>query len=893
MGDIGHVVVGVSRSYRSHHLSLRRPPRRGFALVLACAIVLSSLTALMLSVDQRANAPIPLKARILYTSHDPIYITSDGDWATSGFPGDGTEGNPYVVSGYDITGVGSDAINIQGTTVHFVIEDCYLHGDGYGIYLYNAENATLTDNNCSGNANDGISVSGSNGNVSLDLTGNIVLNNGGYGINAYSWPGDLTAVIVGCNVSGNSYGGIYLEGGNNLFLTMSGTNVSFSGGYGIEMWSDNWDINAELIGCRVDNSSDNGMYIESSNNLNLTLTDTAVVWNYGSGIEAYSDIGDVIADVDGCDFDYNGWTGFYLYAQGGLELTMDGSNSSWNSQSGGWSAGLEMYSYDGDLYAEVNGCNMSYNGNEGVFARGSYDTNLTLVDCVVTYNDQVYGWSCGVEAYAYDGDLNLTMISSQISDQYDEGVYMEAGNNLYLNLDSTSIVRNRDGDYGGYGIEGYTYYGEVVAVMDGCNISESYDDGMYFESSSNIVLDLTDTIVASNDGYGIDAYSYDGAIYADLEFCNVSSNYYSGLYLSCAYEIILTMVGCDASWNGLEGYSGYGVEAYNGDYTQATINGCRINGNYFDGLYLSGLDSSAITDSVFSYNGGQGMNVAGFDYGTISDNICMFNGDNGIGVYYSTGSDIGHNICRNNSGDGIEVTWSNGCTVSWNFLSGNYGYGIGLYSSSGCTVWNNTLMFNRGSTTVWDPGLVQGYDDGGNAWNVDGTPHGWGNFWSDWTTPDDDADGIVDISYELDGGMAVEDLYPLTEAQYRLPKVVFGIVRGEDGNPLPGAGVTVTMKDGATVAATKAAQTDTSGSYGVIFAWDEWNVSYAIDVTATSGGSQAFNSSVADVNSSQEIDVMFEYEIPDFGSFYGFLVAGLFIGIIGAILLARGKGKRK
>ena len=147
MVDSGHVVGGSSGSDR-----LTR--RKGLALALACVIVFSSAAVLILAGDQDAIAPNQLKARILYTTHDPIYITSDGDWVSAGFPGSGTEGDPYVITGYDVTGVGGDAIHIQDTAVHFVIDDCYAHGDGYGVYLSNSPNATLTNNNCSGNSTD-------------------------------------------------------------------------------------------------------------------------------------------------------------------------------------------------------------------------------------------------------------------------------------------------------------------------------------------------------------------------------------------------------------------------------------------------------------------------------------------------------------------------------------------------------------------------------------------------------------------------------------------------------------------------------------------------------------------------------------------------------------------
>ena len=62
-----------------------------------------------------------------YTSHDVIRINNDTDFANQasqeGWLGDGTQSNPYVISGYDIDAHGAgDAIYIGNTTVYFVVK---------------------------------------------------------------------------------------------------------------------------------------------------------------------------------------------------------------------------------------------------------------------------------------------------------------------------------------------------------------------------------------------------------------------------------------------------------------------------------------------------------------------------------------------------------------------------------------------------------------------------------------------------------------------------------------------------------------------------------------------------------------------------------------------------
>ncbi len=96
-----------------------------------------------------------------YTVREPIRIDGNDDFAAQvaaeGWPGDGSEGDPYVIEGYEIDGTGYGyGIYIGNTTVHFVVRNCYIHNvtvkDGTqeqntGIYLYKVQNGRFEDNN--------------------------------------------------------------------------------------------------------------------------------------------------------------------------------------------------------------------------------------------------------------------------------------------------------------------------------------------------------------------------------------------------------------------------------------------------------------------------------------------------------------------------------------------------------------------------------------------------------------------------------------------------------------------------------------------------------------------------------------------------------------------------
>jgi len=99
-----------------------------------------------------------------YTPHAPIRINSNADfdaahgvvnWAT----GNGTQGNPWIIEGWDINGTGYGyCLYIGNTTEHFEIKYCNLHWptgffyvqyyDNANIYLHNVKNGLIRNNSC-------------------------------------------------------------------------------------------------------------------------------------------------------------------------------------------------------------------------------------------------------------------------------------------------------------------------------------------------------------------------------------------------------------------------------------------------------------------------------------------------------------------------------------------------------------------------------------------------------------------------------------------------------------------------------------------------------------------------------------------------------------------------
>ncbi len=94
--------------------------------------------------------PSPWMALAAHTPHSRISISNDFDFASQatseGWPGDGTESDPYIIEGYIISSDQS-CISIRDTTVHFVIRDCVLEtimgGWDFGISLMQMPNGVV------------------------------------------------------------------------------------------------------------------------------------------------------------------------------------------------------------------------------------------------------------------------------------------------------------------------------------------------------------------------------------------------------------------------------------------------------------------------------------------------------------------------------------------------------------------------------------------------------------------------------------------------------------------------------------------------------------------------------------------------------------------------------
>jgi parallel beta-helix repeat protein len=200
---------------------------------------------------------------------------------------------------------------------------------------------------------------------------------------------------------------------------------------------------------------------------------------------------------------------------------------------------------------------------------------------------------------------------------------------------------------------------------------------------------------------------------------------------------------------------------------------------HYRGIHLDHCETSTITANM-------GPILLEYCGGSILTHNTASDWDSGIVTLYCNNSILTDNTASNNTGAGIVLYEGSGNRVTNNTASNNH-YGFVLYYCSSSSVVKNSAMLNENGiylmtannnsltgNTVAGSGITgmligtssyneiynnnfidnakQVYMDSmsiDNVFNLD-KPIG-GNYWSDWTSPDEDGDGFVDYPYEIYG----------------------------------------------------------------------------------------------------------------------------------------------
>ncbi|MHA2135868.1 MAG: NosD domain-containing protein [Candidatus Thorarchaeota archaeon] len=130
------------------------------SITIACVICMLLMVSLSITpISQQAIADVGkssitpetagMTLSLNYTDHEPIEIDGNDDFITQGWPGNGTEANPFRISGLSIYSEYA-SINISNVDASFAISNCWLYYDDrpndvspFGVVLYNATNGII------------------------------------------------------------------------------------------------------------------------------------------------------------------------------------------------------------------------------------------------------------------------------------------------------------------------------------------------------------------------------------------------------------------------------------------------------------------------------------------------------------------------------------------------------------------------------------------------------------------------------------------------------------------------------------------------------------------------------------------------------------------------------
>jgi parallel beta-helix repeat protein len=289
-------------------------------------------------------------------------------------------------------------------------------------------------------------------------------------------------------------------------------------------------------------------------------------------------------------------------------------------------------------------------------------------------------------------------------------------------------------------VKGFTIFDGITITSSNNNIINECildGDGVFIDNSDNNKIENIVSNNNSDDGNGVYVYQshYNQVLNSTCNF-----NDFCGIYLKESNYNTITNTTCNS--NSLEGI--YLTQArYN------ILDNCITNSNAHRGIHL-GVEYSVARKCVTKYN------QVGI-YNTGSENIIIecdvsSNNINGINVGNAVGNSImAYNNCSNNE-IGIEIMgWKNNI-FKYNNLMNNMEYGLEINTISGGNflIHHNNFIDNKGSSQALDKSPD-------NDWDINGE----GNHWSDWITPDNNKDGIIDYPYDIPGTGNSKDYFPL------------------------------------------------------------------------------------------------------------------------------------
>ncbi len=702
------------------------------------------------------------------TLHRPIIIESDAEFASQGWPGNGTQENPYTISNLNITAtLGESCILIENTRVHFVITNCWMHdqGTGDGVLLANVTNGLIANTTWI-NLYFGITLRSSE---SIEIFNNTLIG---------SWRGievvDATTTKIVNNTCSNSFLGIGAF--NSSSTEIVNNTLKDCEFFGCEIYpvNDNIIANNSLTNCGFffgvweDRLSPLPLVgVGSLNNVesqiigNLVNNRPLIFWQRRSGGTVPLDVGQIIL------LECNGVTIQDQYI---------------TNTSIGIFVGFSTHT-------QIVNSICSHHTVYGICIHNS-------TDITVNYNLCRNNFLVGISFY----HSRNSVVTNNTCKHNGVGIdLLESNTNQLLNNTCNS---NQERSWAGgegwghwFGGEGISIFGESnVVKWNHCN--DNTGSGIFISGHNNSVLENTCTnngvgisfriypnnIIIGNCliGCGFDFEMPDGEVeWQDVE---ISGNTVNGRPLIFWHARVNERVPSGAGQIILFNCRNIIVERQNLTNCPNALLIRNTDHSLFANNLLSDIagDGISIADSFYNHFTGniisdcsRGLNLVDASYSYFTNNILSNITQEGICIIGAGSNHFSENILTNCS-VGFFVSGSVHCLFRYNilydnthegisFLRSHYNHILGnLLSNNGCNIWFHSDSQNN--TVEWNTFIGNQSTNANDDCNYYLRP--WANifdrnFWSDYTGVDANLDGYGDTAYNIAGDASNRDLHPI------------------------------------------------------------------------------------------------------------------------------------
>jgi uncharacterized repeat protein (TIGR01451 family) len=647
-----------------------------------------------------------------------------------------------------LRGVGSPVVDgsSTGSPIQLNADGCTIQGfvarnsgDTYaGIFII-SKNNTISSNTATGNQ-EGIYLSS----TSNTITGNIANNNSGDGIYLYYSSNNN---IEDNDVKDNSDGiRLYSSSGNSI----SSNTISSNGG-----------------------NASTGIILDSSSNSN-TISSNTITGNSYYGIY----------------LDYSKENTIY-------QNTLD---NAWSDSVNNWRSPTKIdykgnTTYVGNRWSDYAGwdCNGDGIGDSPYpIPGGSEQDSFPLTNRTGTRTLTVCASGCNFTSI--QAAINAACPGDTI--EVESGTYSGP---IIIDKANISIIGVGSPEIKGNGVDSTITLSASGAVISGLVVNNSslYHAGIEVKATDGLIQDCW---IRNNNGQGIRIELSQGI---RITNSNISNNAREGIAIHDSQN-------CRIDSNGIDSNEGYcGIYLQSSSSNTISGNTATNNGNSIHryGIWLKSSNSNNISDNTASDNSGTGIYIESSSGNTISGNTAT-EYDSGILLQSSSSNIISANTVNNNSVNGIYLYTSSNNNIEDNDVTYSI-HGIILQASSHNTMDGNTIIYNSdgiylqsssnnnlisnnratinsersifiessNSNNIFGNHFEDAWSDGDNLWNtahkviynyVNASPkiteyyNYTGNYWSGYSGPDGNYDGIGDIPYSIGFG-SEKDYYPLLD----------------------------------------------------------------------------------------------------------------------------------